>query len=150
MPGIFDFDWFHGPAFEHQKLEARRRCADKKFEHLTPEQRENDGEYRSFVEELEVRCLIYLRDGFSYEMKEMIDMGSTSILSFECEPVDEQYKVGSFVVSMTFEEVVRVEVFAVHPSEKPEDTPLITGFRAGVQQNIPYHGREEPGEPIGE
>jgi hypothetical protein len=43
--------------------------------------------------------------------------------------VDDHYKVGSFVVSVPFEDVVRVEVFAVHPQEKPGDAPLITGFR---------------------
>jgi hypothetical protein len=77
-----------------------------------------------------VRSLVYLRDGFSYELKEMVDMESKTHLTFECEPVDDHYKVGAFVVSVPFDEIVRVEVFAVHPSEKPEDMPLITGFRA--------------------
>ncbi len=147
MPCSFDYDWFHGLAFEAQKEEARRRCADKKFDHLTPEQREVDPDCLSFLEELEVRALIYLRDGFSYEMKELVELGSTSMLAFECEPVDEHYKVGSFVVTLTFEEIVRVEVFAVHPTEKPEDTPLITGFRSGVPQGSPLPPREEYPDP---
>jgi hypothetical protein len=62
-------------------------------------------------------------------MRGLVDIGMRSMLSFECEPVDEQYKVGSFVVSVLFEEIVRIEVFAVHPSEKPDDMPVITGFR---------------------
>lgn len=74
-------------------------------------------------------------------MKELVDLGLRSMLSFECEPVDDQYKVGSFIVSVLFEEVVRVEVFAVHPSEKPEDMPLITGFR-----NSPGESREQRDE----
>ncbi len=45
--------------------------------------------------------------------------------------MDEQYRVGSFIVSVPYDELIRVEVFAVHPSEKPEDVPLITGFRTG-------------------
>ena len=93
------------------------------------EQATDHGDCQRFLSELEVRTLLYLRDGFSYEMKEMVDLGPRSLMSFECEPVDDQYKVGAFIVSVLFEEIVRVEVFAVHPSEKPEDTPIITGFR---------------------
>ncbi len=130
MSSIFTYDWFTGPAFERQKAEARDRCARKKFPHLTPEQTQADPGYRNFHSALEVRTLVYLRDGFSYELKELVDVGLCSMLTFECEPLEEQYKVGSFVVSVLFEEIIRVEVFAVHPSEKPEDVPLITGFRS--------------------
>lgn len=126
---MFNYDWFTGPAFEQQKRQARERCAGKKFPDVSADQREHHHDYQRFASELEVRTLVYLRDGFSYEMKELVDLGLRSMLSFECEPVDDQYKVGAFVVSVLFEEVVRVEVFAVHPSEKPEDMPLITGFR---------------------
>jgi len=128
MAATFDYDWFTGPAFERQKTLARELCARKKFEGVTEDQPRYQ-EYQKFISELETRVLIYLRDGFSYEMKGMIDLGLRGMLTFECEPVDEQYKVGAFVVSALFEELVRVEVFAVHPSEKPEDTPMITGFR---------------------
>ena len=44
-----------------------------------------------------------------------------------------------------FEEIVRVEVFAVHPSEKPEDMPVITGFRSAPSD--PREPREESREP---
>ena len=125
---MFDYDWFNGSAFERQKTLARELCAKKKFPDVT-EGQPRYREYEEFLGELEPRVLIYLRDGFSYEMKGMVDLGLRGMLTFECEPVDEQYKVGAFVVSAMYEEIVRVEVFAVHPSEKPEDTPMITGFR---------------------
>ncbi len=83
-----------------------------------------------FQADIELRILVYLRDGFSYEVKEIATVASRSHLVFECEPVDEQYKVGAFVVTVPFEEIVRVEVYAVHPSEKPDDLPQITGFRS--------------------
>ncbi len=129
MPNIFDYDWFTGPAYQRQKEQARLRCAFKKFPDVPRDQVAGHEDFQRFLSELEVRTLLYLRDGFSYEMKEMVDLGPRSLMSFECEPVDDQYKVGAFVVSVLFEEIVRVEVFAVHPSEKPEDTPIITGFR---------------------
>lgn len=130
MSAIFTYDWFTGPAFERQRDQARHRCARKKFPNLTADELPQHHEYQTFLSALEVRTLIYLRDGFSYEMKELVDVGLRGLLTFECEPIEEQYKVGAFVVSVLFEEVVRVEVFAVHPSEKPEDIPLITGFRS--------------------
>ncbi len=129
MPSIFDYDWFTGPGFQRQKDEAKHRCARKRFPQLSTGDASRDGEYEAFFKELEVRILVYLRDGFSYELKELVDLGVRSLLTFECEPIDEQYKVGAFVVSLLFEEIVRVEVFAVHPSEKPDDMPHITGFR---------------------
>ncbi len=33
-----------------------------------------------------------------------------------------------FVVTLPYEEIARVEVFAVHPSEKPQEAMRITGF----------------------
>ncbi len=127
---MFNYDWFHGVAYQEQRHEARGRCARGHFPDLTPEAAEKNEEFVKFRDELEVRTLVYLRDGFSYELKEMADVQSRSHLTFECEPVDDQYKVGAFVVSVLFDEIVRVEVFAVHPSEKPSDLPQITGFRS--------------------
>jgi hypothetical protein len=126
---MFDYDWFHGPAFAQLENEARGRCTASRFPHLTPEQAAEDESYNQFFESLDVRTLVYLRDGFSYEVKGLADVDSKVHLTFECEPVDEHYKVGAFVVSVPFDDIVRVEVFAVHPAEKPEDMPLITGFR---------------------
>jgi hypothetical protein len=130
MSNVFNYDWFTGNAFENQQQEARFRCALKKFPDLSMEQAVDDEAFMNYAQELEVRTLLFLRDGVTYEVKERVDVGLRGMLTFECEPVDDQYKVGAFVVSLLFEEVVRVEVFAVHPSEKPEETPLITGFRA--------------------
>ncbi len=127
---MFDYDWFHGSAFTQQLTEAKMRCALLHFGLETRENLDADEHAKQFMEELEVRSLIYLRDGFSYEVKSFATVDSKSHLTFECEPVDESYKVGAFVVTVPFEEIVRVEVFAVHPSEKPEDSPQITGFRA--------------------
>jgi len=143
MTASFTYDWFTGPAFQRQKEESRDRCARKKFAHLSADQARTDPQYQAFHSALEVRTLIYLRDGFSYEMKQIVDVGLCGLLTFECEPIEEQYKVGSFVVSVLFEEIVRVEVFAVHPSEKPEDIPLITGFRSSPGDLNPPP-REEP------
>lgn len=78
------------------------------------------------------------------EMKELVDIGLTGCLTFECEPVDDHYKVGAFVVSLPYDELNRVEIFAVHPKEKPEDMPLITGFRSGPADPPP--ARDEPRE----
>jgi len=126
---MFDYDWFHGRAFQEQKEEARWRCTRQHFPDLRREGLEAHAEARRFHEELEDRVLIYLRDGFSYEVREIAEVGSKSHLVFECVPVDDQYRVGAFVVTVPFDEIVRVEVFAVHPSEKPDDLPQITGFR---------------------
>lgn len=126
---MFTHDWFHGLAFQEQQHEARRRCAAAHFLQLSPEEFDTSDEVGQMMEELELRILIYLRDGFSYEVKQLAEVQSKAHLVFECMPVDEHYKVGAFVVSVPFDEIVRVEVFAVHPKEKPDDVPQITGFR---------------------
>ena len=149
---IFNYDWFAGAAFRTQGEQAKLRCARRHFPDLTPEAAEKDEPFLRFLGELETRTLIYLRDGFSYEIKEIVSIGLHSdLLTFECEPVNEQYKAGSFIVSAPYEEIIRVEVFAVHPTEKPEDVPLITGFRtspgdsSGVREET-REGRERRDE----
>lgn len=124
---MFNYDWFHGPAYQQQQEEARSRCVASHFSE--EEGGGSPADIQSFREDLLVRTLIYLRDGFSYEVKDIADVGTKSHLVFECEPVDDHYKVGAFIVTVPFEEIVRVEVYAVHPSEKPDDLPQITGFR---------------------
>jgi len=120
---MFNYDWFHGNGFAAQNADARTRCTRKHFADLSASMDEWPAEARKFYDELEARTLVYLRDGFSYEVIDFAQVETRSGLVFECMPVDDQYKVGSFVVTVPFEEVVRVEVFAVHPSEKPEDAP---------------------------
>lgn len=140
---MFNYDWFHGTPFEQQQEEARRRCLVNRFPERPPDSAETE-EIIAFRKELQLRTLIYLRDGFSYEVKQIAQVGSKSHLVFECEPVDDQYKVGAFVVTVPFEEIVRVEVFAVHPSEKPDDLPQITGFRHPADQPEPKHADSKP------
>lgn len=127
---LFDYDWFHNTQFDEQRTEAQWRCALGKFPELDREDAFENDDFRAFCEALRVRTLIYLRDGFSYELKGLADVSSKSHLVFECEPVDDHYKVGSFVVSVPFDDISRVEVFAVHPEEMPEEMPSITGFRS--------------------
>jgi hypothetical protein len=142
---LFDYDWFYGTAFQHQQEEARLRCTLGHFPNLEPETLLENRDARGFFETIEVRRLIYLRDGFSYEIRELANLPSKSHLAFECEPVDDHYKVGAFVVSVPFEEIVRVEVFAVHPTEKPEDSPQITGFRSRPERPVPEDVAPERG-----
>ena len=141
---MFNYDWFHGPVFGQQKEEAKRLCALKRFPNVDPQHACENKELMKFHSELEERTLIYLRDGFSYEVKQITDIESKSDLVFECVPIDEQYKVGAFVVTLPFEEIVRVEVFAVHPTEKPEDLPQITGFRTPAEQHELKHKDVQP------
>ena len=93
---MFDYDWFHGQAFEQQLDEAKWRCASIHFPEQSREEITSDEETVAFMDELELRTLIYLRDGFSYELKSFAQVCSKSHLTFECEPVDEHYRVGSF------------------------------------------------------
>ncbi len=141
---MFNYDWFHGEALQQQYAEAKRRCVIARFPDLDPQQEEPEEEVTKFKSELETRVLVYLRDGFSYEVKEIAEVGSKSHLVFECEPIDEQYKVGAFVVTVPFEEIVRVEVFAVHPTEKPVDWPQITGFRGYKEPGEQKHSEPKP------
>jgi len=141
---MFNYDWFHGSPYQEQKAEAQRRCVASHFPEMKPDDRKARQEAADFSSELETRTLIYLRDGFSYEIREIAQVASRSHLVFECEPVDDHYKVGAFVVTVPFEEIVRVEVYAVHPSEKPEDLPQITGFRASPD-SMPEPKMGKPG-----
>ena len=126
---MFNYDWFHGPAYQQQLEEARTRCLALHRPELDIQKWRDDEKARTFRDELEVRTLIYLRDGFSYEVKHMVQVDSQAHLVFECEPLDDRYKVGAFVVTLPFDEISRVEVFSVHPDQKPDDLPQITGFR---------------------
>lgn len=129
---MFTYEWFHDGGLQRQTEEARVRCALKKFPDVS---RDNgSGEYRDYLDELETRTILYLKDGLSYEMREIVDIGIKSALSFECTPVDENYQVGAYVIIVPFEDIARVEVFAVHPDEKPQENIRIPGFRSNVQE----------------
>jgi len=128
MP-MFDYDWWHGPALQRQLEQAKDKCVQKQFPDADLGSVDPDSEVGRFKSDVEARILIYLRDGFSYEIAEIVDVGSRSYLTVECVPGDDAYRVGTFVVAIPFDEIVRVEVFAVHNRDKPSDAPHITGFR---------------------
>ena len=132
----YNYDWwFRGPYQEHL-AEAKRRCTAIRKPDLKPEGKA----HRDFMDQLEVRTVLYLRDGFSYEIKELVARETTTTITFECMPADEAYRVGCFIVTVPFEDVVRVEIFAVHSQEKPEDNVSIKGFGGGTP---PALGRAE-------
>jgi len=124
----FNYDWWFGGAHRDQVEEAKGRCAISHFPNVPVEEMESNAEVQQFMQKLEARTVLYLRDGFSYEMKEVIQRPNTTMMTFECMPSDEAYRVGCFVVSIPYDDIVRVEVFAVHPEEKPDDMPAIKGF----------------------
>lgn len=139
----FNFDWWFDSPYRDRTDEARRRCAMNHFSNLSPEKAEKDKKFKKFIEELEVRTIVYLRDGFSYEIKDIIEQPTTTTMTFECMPADEAYKVGCFVVTVPFDDIVRVEVFAVHPTEKPEDMPSIKGFASAQMSPPPPQPQKE-------
>lgn len=140
---LFNYDWWFGADYSRRVQEAKRRCAAGHFAHLDPTKVEGDKAYAEFVSQLDSRTIVYLRDGFSYEMKEPIDMKTAGSLTFECTPADETYKVGSFVVTLPFEEIVRVEIFAFHPQEKPEELAAIKGFASAQAPLLPAKRSDE-------
>lgn len=133
MGVIFDYDWWHGDGLSRQVAEAKRRCARAKFPDTDPASA--NGAYTRFINDLEARTIVYLRDNAVYEIKELADVGRRGYLTFECLPAEEAYRVGSFLVAVPFDEISRVEIFAVHPREKPEENPLIKGFGGGMARS---------------
>lgn len=128
---MFNYDWFHSGGLDRLVHDARLRCSLKKF----PGEAENEEpseEFRAFYDTLDTRTILYMKDGLTYEMREMADIGMSSALAFECVPLDENYRVGAIVIVAPFEDIARVEVFAVHPEDKPEDNIKIPGFRAAA------------------
>ena len=139
----FSYDWWFGAPYADRVDLAKRRCARGHFPDVKPEDVEQDPAYAEFFGKLEARTILYLRDGFSYEVKELIQQPTTGSLTFECMPADEAYKVGCFVVTVPFDDIVRVEIFAVHPDEKPEDMPSIKGFASAQGAPPPMTSRGE-------
>lgn len=128
---MFNYDWFHHGGLERQLAEARRRCTERHFGTVGADNGQADRE--AFAADLETRIVLYLKDGLSYEMREIAEIGTNSALAFECVPVDENYSVGAYVIVVPFEDIARVEVFAVHPDEKPVEQLRIPGFKASSQ-----------------
>ena len=133
---MFNYDWFHNGGLQRLKDEAMHRCASKQYP-TAGNNGNGSAEYHAYRDSLEARVILYMRDGLTYEMKEIADIGQSSALSFECVPVDENYKVGSIVIVVPFDDIARVEVFAVHPDEKPQENIRIPGFRSAAAEAKP-------------
>jgi hypothetical protein len=127
---LFDYDWWHGEGLARQVDDAKRRCALQKLSGAEASKSGQDKALTRLIEQIETRIIIYLKDASIYEVKELADVGRKGYLAFECLPADEAYRVGAFVVAVPYDEIARVEVFAVHKSEKPEESPMIKGFGA--------------------
>lgn len=139
---LFDYEWWFGTSYRSNVEEAKLRCTRSHFPKVTAAKQADDKSFQQFLSQVDARTIIYLRDGFSYELKELIERKSTLTLTFECTPAEEVYKLGAFVIGVPFEEIVRVEVFAFHPKEKPEDMPSIKGF-SSVQVGPPLKRVDE-------
>ncbi len=126
---MFNYDWFHNGGLDRQLLEAKRRCAFKKLADVGSSMDEGTTEFQEYLERLDTRVILYMKDGLTYEMKEMAEIGMSSALAFECVPVDENYRLGAIVLVAPFEDIARIEVFAVHPDDKPIENFRIPGFR---------------------
>ncbi|MCA9242826.1 MAG: hypothetical protein KDA32_02635 [Phycisphaerales bacterium] len=123
---MFNYEWFYCGGLDRLVEEATHRCARARYPNWETEQA---SEYEAYKESLEKRTILYMKDGLTYEMREMAEVGTSSALAFECLPVDENYHVGAIVIIAPFEDIARVEVFAVHPDEKPTENLRIPGFR---------------------
>lgn len=128
---MFNFDWFHHGGLHRLIEEAKDRCATKKHPATDGSNGQRDA-FEAYRDELTTRIILYMKDGLTYEMKEMVDIGMSSALTFECMPMDDAYKVGAIVLVVPFEDIARVEVFAVHPDDKPQENLRIGGFRSAA------------------
>lgn len=130
---MFDYDWFYRGGLARLREEAKARCARRKYG--GDASANHDPGHVARHGELETRVILYLKDGLTYEMREMAELGTTSTFAFECVPVDDNYKVGAIVLVVPFEDIARVEVFAVHPDDKPQDNIRIPGFRSAAERD---------------
>ncbi len=128
---MFNYDWWHGEMRSFQIEQARLHCVQRRHPETASLDLPADSDAGRFLAALEVHTVIYLRDGFSYEMARVLDSPTRSYMMCEVVPFEESWRVGAFIVAVPFEDIVRVEVFAIHPAEKPHETPHITGFRVG-------------------
>ncbi len=130
---MFNHDWWHSPDRQFQIDQAQLRCLKRRFPEADSLDVPPDSDAGRFLAELETHTIVWLRDGFSYEIGELIDAPTKSFFVCEVMPIEESWQPAGFVVYLPFEDIVRVEVFAIHPSEKPRETPHITGFRASPE-----------------
>jgi hypothetical protein len=130
---MFNYEWFHHGGLQRLMDEAKKRCAAKRFPGHPGKTKNGSPEYVAYRDALETRTILYMRDGLTYEMKEIAEAGISSALAFECVPMDENYQVGAIVIVVPYDDIARVEVFAVHPDEKPQDNIRIPGFRSAAE-----------------
>lgn len=130
---MFDYDFFYNGGLDGLVAEAKERCARKKYPDVDGD--EPGDEFEEYREGLDTRIILYIKDGLTYELKELVSIESHRVLCFECVPMDENYKVGSIVIMTPFEDVARVEVFAVSAAEKPADNIRIPGFHAAAENH---------------
>lgn len=131
---MFNYEWFHQGGLQRLIDEAKDRCAVKKFPEYRAKDSNGSPEYVAYRDALETRIILYMRDGLTYEMKEIAQTGMSSALAFECVPVDDNYRVGSIVIVAPYDDIARVEVFAVHADEKPQENLRIPGFRSAATE----------------
>ncbi len=125
---LFHYDWWFGPGLAEQIEQARTRCLKRHYPDADPANLSAAPDAERFWNELEHRTILYLRDGFTYEVAEAIEAKSKSYLLAQCIPGDEAWQAGIFVVAVPYDEIARVEIFAVHPHDKPQESTRITGF----------------------
>lgn len=151
----FDHDWWYRGGYDRQLTLAKECCTAIRFPEEARDPNPPGSAAAKYAAELETRSVVYLRDGFSYELKRIVNTPTTSYLAFECVASEPAYKVGAFVVSVPFEEICRVETFAVHPNERPDEGPTIKGFagsrmpsaaRGDGSMRQEVHDREEIAE----
>ncbi len=127
---MFNYDWFRGGGLQRLIEHTKDRCTAKRFpDYVAGNGNTGAAQYRSA---LDTRTILYMKDGLTYEMREIADVGMSSALAFECVPVDDNYRVGAIVIVVPFEDIARVEVFAVHPDERPPENIRIPGFRSAT------------------
>src|SRR5262249_59722238 len=78
MAMTFDHDWWYSGGFNRQLDLARECCAANRFPELRKGTPKPDTPATRYLNELETRSVVYLRDGFSYEIKELVNAGTTS------------------------------------------------------------------------
>ena len=135
---MFSYDWFHRGGLERLRHAACQQCIVRLGESETMGFHGSIADVKH--EDLDTRTIIYMKDGLTYEVRAILELDTTAGLIFECLPVDESYRVGAIVIVAPYEDIARVEIFAVHPDDKPQENFRIPGFRAGVQPQ----GEEEP------
>ncbi len=76
---LFHYDWWFGEGLATQVDEARIRCMKRRFPDADPQNLPEDSDAGKFLAELEHRVILYLRDGFTYELGATIETFDKSL-----------------------------------------------------------------------